>query len=102
MTVSEDEVEFIIRDRIKTTRRVLKLTVITWVASDNETLNVADHVKMFIECTKEFRKNDGKLFLSWATKNPVVKQSIFRWLVEVLKLSGIDTTTHKAHSYIVG
>ena len=99
MSVSEDKVEFIIRDRVKTTRRVLKPTVITCVVSDNEALNVANYVKMYIENTKEFRKDNGKLFLSWATKKPVVKQSISRWLVEVLKLSGIDTTTYKAHSY---
>ena len=99
MSVSENKVEFIIRDRVKTTRRVLKPTVITCVVSDNEALNVANYVKMYIENTREFRKDNGKLFLSWATKKPVVKQSISRWLVEVLKLSGIDTTTYKAHSY---
>ena len=52
-----------------------------------------------IELTKDFREDDGKLFLSWATKKPVTRQSIARWLVHVLQLAGIDTATFKAHSY---
>ena len=31
-----------------------------------------------IELTKDFREDDGKLFLSWATKKPVTRQSIAR------------------------
>ena len=41
----------------------------------------------------------AKLFLSWATKKEVTKQTISRWLTIVLALSGIDTNKFKAHSY---
>ena len=41
----------------------------------------------------------SQLFLSWATKKPVTKATISRWLTTTLKLAGIDTTQFTAHSY---
>ena len=52
-----------------------------------------------MESTKQFRKDHSKLFLSWKTHKPVVKSSLARWLTQVLHLSGLDTSTFKAHSY---
>ena len=33
------------------------------------------------------------------TKRPVTGQTITRWLLEVLTISGIDTNKYKAHSF---
>ena len=47
MHVSSVKVEFIIRDKVKTTIRILKPTIITCVSSDVEELNVAEYVKVY-------------------------------------------------------
>ena len=99
MIVSHDKVEFIIRERTKSTRKYLKPIVISCVCSSVDSLNISNYVTVYIEKTKEFRKDEKSLFLSWATKRPVVKQTIARWLVQVLKSAGIDTTIFKAHSF---
>lgn len=62
-------------------------------------LCVVTCLKRYIEITSSLRKNDH-LFVSFnKPHNSVAKQTIARWLVEVLKLSGIDTETYQAHSY---
>ena len=99
MSISEEKVEFIIRERTKTTRKILKPSIITCVSCEKQPLNVAFYVKMYIEKTKEFRQENNRLFISWCTKKPVTKQTLARWLVEVLRLAGIDTSTYKSHSY---
>lgn len=99
MIISPNKVEFLIKDRIKTTRKVLKPFVITCVSTEDDSLNVCEYVKYYLEKTKGFRQNYEKLFLSWCSKRPVTKQSIARWLVEVLKLSGINTSIFRAHSF---
>ena len=99
MNIESDKIEFIIKKKIKTTRRILKPTIITCVVTNNEKLNVSNYVLKYIERTKNFREQDGKLFLSWATKKPVSRQTLSRWLVHVLYLSGIDTSSFQAHSY---
>ena len=99
MIVSDDKIEFIVRDKIKTTKKVLKPTVITCVSSHIEQLNVAAHVKAYLERTATFREPNSPLFLSWATHKPVTRQSLARWLTLVLKMAHIDTSIFKAHSY---
>lgn len=101
IVVSKEKVEFVITDRTKTTRKILKPTVITCVSTDVPELDVANHVKIYLEKTKDFRTNDNfsKLFLSWKTHRPVTKQTLSRWLTMVLKSSKIDTSVFQAHSY---
>ena len=99
MEVLPDKILFVIRERVKNTRKVLKPTIITCISSDITELDVALHVSKYIERTSEFRDEGGKLFLSWASKKPVTKQTLARWLKIVLHLAGIDTNTFKAHSY---
>ena len=99
MNVSPNKIEFVIRQKLKHTRKILRPTVITCVKSNIEELDVASHVSHYIDLTKDYRDDNGQLFLSWKTKKPVVKQSLARWLKLVLKLAGIDTNNYKAHSY---
>ena len=99
MKISPTKIEFVIREKVKNTRKVLKPTIITCVSSAIPELDVASHVSFYLEKTQEYRDEKGQVFLSWLTKKPVVKQSLARWLKEVLGLAGIDTSVYKSHSY---
>ena len=99
MNVTPSKIEFVVRQKLKHTRNVLKPTIISCVKSNVEELDVSSYVAHYIELTKEFRGEEGALFLSWKTKKPVVKQSLARWLKLVLGMAGIDTANYKAHSY---
>ena len=99
MEILPDKVIFVIRERVKNTRKTLKPTIINCPVSDVESLNVAAYVKYYIDVTNDFREEGGQLFISWASKSPVSKQSLARWLTQILSMAGIDTNTFKAHSF---
>ena len=99
MEIHSDRVLFIIREKVKNTRRILKPTIITCLSSDIEELDVASYVSHYIQRTNDFRDEKGQLFISWASKKAVVKQSLARWLSQVLTLAGIDCSVFKAHSF---
>ena len=100
MTVTKDYVTFIINNRIKTTKRVLKPTYIKCPSSSIEELDVAKYVAHYIETTKALReKTSTKLFISWKTNREISRVTIARWLKEMLTLAGIDTSIFKSHSY---
>ena len=87
----EGTLEFVIFERTKTTRKILKPEVIRCDGSDIEALNPCAYAEEYIERTKQFRNDEtSSLFLSWISKKPVTRQSLSRWLREVLKLSGIE------------
>ena len=73
MEIHPDKVIFIVRERVKNTRKILKPTIITCPVSHDERVNVALYVKHYIEVTKDFRDEGGQLFISWASKRPVSK-----------------------------
>lgn len=60
-----------------------------------------------MKLTDKFRKEaidqgydkPNQLFLSYVTKKPVSKQTISRWLKEVLKIANINTGIYSAHSF---
>ena len=103
--ITSDSVVFIINSRLKTTRRIIKPKLVTCVVTDSPTFNVCDYIIHYMNKTlayraAEFTKGGVKptqLFLSWATKRPVTKQTIARWLKLVLRLAGIQQ--YSAHSY---
>ena len=99
MKIYPNKIDFIIRDKVKNTRKILKPSIITCVSSPIQELDVASYVTQYIERTKEFRDEKGQLFISWINKRPVSRQSTARWLKQTLSLAGIDTTIFKAHSY---
>ena len=103
MEVLDNNINFIILSRTKTTRRKIKPIVVKCICTQNDDLNVALYVKAYLEATKQFRQNcsppKNQLFLSWKTFSPVSKQTIARWLTTVLGLSGIDTNIYSAHSF---
>ena len=103
MTFEENQIQFVVTAKIKTTRRVLKPLIVSCIATNDPALNVKDHVQEYVSRTQGFRnqgvENSSQLFLSWKTHKPVCKASISRWLTQVLGLAGIDTSKYKAHSY---
>lgn len=92
------ELHFVITDKLKTTRRVLRPKIINVVNSNQEELNVANYIKYYINFTKELRSGD-QLFISWKNYKPVTRSTIARWLKTVLKLAGIDDSKYSAHSF---
>lgn len=106
-TCADEEVCFIIDSRLKHTRRILKPKVIKCLPCDNPALNVGQYVVAYMNRTIPLRAKrvaDGfpkptQLFLSWATKKPVSRQTLSRWLKSSLKEAGIDTDQFSAHSF---
>lgn len=104
---TNDGIEFVIFGRLKHTRRVQKPKVIKCLSTDIPSLNVCDYVTAYMNKTFTIRAQQvakGKekpkqLFLSWATKMPVTKQTLARWLRMTLKEAGIDSDQYSAHSY---
>jgi len=100
-------ITFIIFDRLKHSRKSVKPKLVECINSEIPSLNVADYVTAYMNRTLPIRiqhvqkglPKPTQLFMSWATKNPVSKQTIARWLVSVLSQAGIDTKQFKAHSY---
>ena len=99
MSITSQSVDFIVKERTKTTRRILKPITISCVSNDDESPNFANYVQFYINATKAHRGKEGKLFISWKTLKPVVRSSLARWLKQVLASAGIDTSIFKAHSY---
>ena len=99
MEVSDNKIKFVIRERLKNTRKIIKPTIISCISSKSEDLNVCAYVKDYLERTREFRKDQTQLFISWISKKPVSRTTLARWLKLVLSLAGIDTQKFKAHSY---
>ena len=65
----------------------------------NENLCPCYHIDIYIEKTQNIRKGENQLLL--ATVSPhqaVTTQTVSRWLVDVLSLAGIDTSTFSGHS----
>lgn len=104
MSVSNNEITFVIFDRLKNSRKMVKPKLIKCPISVQESLNVSLYVSEYIKLTEPYREVNGKfeyskLFLSWVTKKPVTKQTLARWLKTSLSLAGIDVTQFSAHSY---
>ena len=106
-SITEHGISFIIFNRLKQHRKSITPKTVQCVNSDIPSLNVADYVTAYLNRTLPIRaqhvaqgsEKPKRLFLSWATKKEVTKQTILRWLTSVLKLAGIDTSHFSAHSY---
>lgn len=106
-TLEEDGVSFVIFNKLKHTKKVLKPKVVKCVTSEIPSLDVCSYVLTYMNRTLAIRSKlvaDGnpkptKLFLSWATKKPVTKQTLSRWLKISLQDAGIDTQQFSGHSF---
>ena len=99
VSTSPQGLEFVVFDRLKTSRRGRPARVVKCVSWDAAELDVAHYVQKYIERTLVFRwraykRGLGKpvqLFLSYKTGLPVAKSTISRWLREVMAMAGVDT-----------
>ena len=99
-------VEFPIFAKIKTSRHLRKPRVVICPSWSDPALNVEKCVTDYMARTltlrcKVFRKKKFKpkqLFISHKTGLPVARNTISRWLTEVMSLAGVDTSYFKAHS----
>ena len=98
--------EFVIFDRLKTSRRGQPAKIVKCVSWDAQELDVSFYVQKYMERTLTKRNNAyirglGKptqLFLSYKTGLPVCKSTISRWIKEGMRLAGIDVSHFKSHS----
>ena len=98
--LSSQQLSFVITERLKTTKRTLKPKVVNCVASDKPALSPYLYVQEYISRTAPLRRPEhDQLFISWATKRPVTRVTLARWLKSVLLSAGIDTKIFSAHSY---
>lgn len=70
-----------------------------FVFKDDKKLSVVEYLREYLERTKQYRKEHSQLLLSYAKPfHPVPKETISRWVKQVLELAGIDITKYSAHS----
>lgn len=102
MSREGDDLVFVIKDRTKSIRKVMKPLFVKCISTNDPTINVRVCVEEYISRTQSFRSshvtNSSQLFLSWATHKPVCKATIARWLTKILELAGIDPK-FKSHSF---
>ena len=99
-------VEFPIFDKLKTSRHLRRPRVVICPRWSDPALNVEKCVTDYMARTltlrcKVIRQNKPKpiqLFISHMTGLPVARNTISRWLTEVMTLAGIDTSYFKGHS----
>ena len=101
VSITNQGLEFVIFDRLKTSRSGHPAKVVKCVSWDAQELDVAFYVQMYMNKTfnlrwRSYRRGLGKpvqLFLSHKTGLPVSKSTISRWIKEVMRMAGIDTNT---------
>ena len=104
---NNDNITFVIFDRVKHSRRVQKPKEVICVSCDIPSVNVMDYVKAYIDRAKPFRvklrrerhEQADQLFLSWFNKTPVTCHTLARWLKMALSQAGINTYQFSPHSF---
>lgn len=99
-TTPKGDLEFVIYDILKTSRRGRPARVVKIVKYNKPELDVAHYVHKYMERVFCFRLkgfsrklgNPHQLFLSHKTGLPVAKATISRWIKEVMALAGVDTS----------
>ena len=99
-------VEFPIFSRLKTSRHLRRPRVVICPRWSDPSLDVEKCVTTYMDRTLKFRYKavrEGKpkptqLFLSYQTGKPIARNTISRWITQVMSLAGIDTNYFKAHS----
>ena len=97
MRIFENRVSFLFPDLLKTSRPYRRFQLNLFHRED-ETLCVMHTLLYYLERTQSVRKSQYVL-VSYCTYSSVTTSTVARWLKEVLKLSGIDISVFKAHSY---
>lgn len=99
--VWEEPVQIIIRSHLKcTTIRKPNTVLVIPTYHHNPKLCVVQVLKQYLSVTRILRGNNNELFISYINPHSsVTSQTLSRWLTDVLKLAGIDTTIYHGHSF---
>ena len=100
MQLSDTKCVFQICSVIKQTRKGNHLAPIELLAfAENEKLCVIKVLEEYIKKTRDLRKEERRLFVSYQKPHgPVSKDTIARWIRDTLTQAGIDTGRYGAHS----
>lgn len=99
MFITENKVEFVISDLLKTTKPGKPRTKLEFQSYDKDpSLCVVRYLSEYLNRTSDKRK-DQKLLISYQKPHKAIsKDTVGRWLKMVLKCAGIDTAIFGAHS----
>jgi hypothetical protein len=100
MQKMDDRYRITIRQKLKQTKIGKHIDPIELVAFNEEPrICVVQHLEEYIGRTAKLRDKHTQLLISYVKPNrPVSKDTVARWVKEVLTSSGIDTNVYGAHS----
>ncbi len=99
-------VEFPIFSKLKTSRHLRRPRVVVCPKSSDPAINVELCVTDYMTCSlllrmiaaNQKKSKSTQLFISHSTGLPVARNTISRWLTDVMSQAGIDTSYFKGHS----
>lgn len=96
----EDRFRITVREKLKQTKPGRHLAPIDlFVFKDDKKLCVVEYLREYLKRTEQYRKEHSQLLLSYGKPfHPVSKETISRWVKQVLELAGIDISKYSAHS----
>ena len=99
MKLQENKCVFTVNTKIKQSKRGRHVKPIELLGfKDNISLCVIQTLKEYLRRTKEKRQSD-KLFLSYQKPYaPISKDTLARWVRDILSKAGVDTCVYGAHS----
>ena len=100
MTKTESSYSFTITELTKTKKPGHKADIITLMAfTPDIRLCVYHCLEEYIQRTEKLRSDDGQLFISFnKPHNKVSRETLRRWIKNVMVLAGIDVNIFKPHS----
>lgn len=104
--VNHEGIFFPIYSLLKCSKQNRPVQVVKCIKFDEPALDVCDYTLAYMQRTLKFRiraVNKGlpkprNLFLSYSSKKPLRRATISKYILEVLSLAGIDTSTFRGHS----
>ena len=96
----DDRYRISFHEKLKQTKSGRHLTPIELLAfPEDKELCVVQHLREYIHRTDPLRKDHSQLLLSYVKPfKPVARDTVSRWVKQVLQSAGIDITKYSAHS----
>ena len=99
-------VEFPIFSKLKTSRHLRRPRVVVCPRTNDPAINVELCVSDYLarswvlrmSAARRMKSKSNQLFISHQTGLPVARNTISRWLTDVMSMAGIDTSYFKGHS----
>lgn len=97
--VDSEKCSFVIDGKLKTTKQYSQNPIINIPRFEDKKLCIIHTLSEYLECTKDLRKGENKLFISYCKPHKAVTpDTISRWVKRVMYEAGIDVDNFKAHS----